>query len=135
MAMKSQDPIKYTFLIIMGLIVTATLIGLIVKFKTNASSYIDTMFNKNNTADVNVQRNVDNPNTLALNIISCYNQKKIGTCYVVQYKGEDINCDELLDLVKSYNPDVVMKRCTFTIKDESFVIIKYNGQYIELELQ
>jgi hypothetical protein len=88
----------------------------------------------NNTQTV-VETDVSSIETVALDVISCYQKKSVGLCYLIAYKGNTFTCKDLISLVNKMNPNVVMKNCDYTIKSGNYILIYSTGEYVYIQLQ
>ncbi|BFI73456.1 hypothetical protein YN1_4430 [Nanoarchaeota archaeon] len=134
--MKSQEmPINLTFLIIIGIIATLIIVGIIYYFKGNITSYLNhTLPSYNNTQTV-VELNVSSMNTVAFDVISCYDKKASGLCYLINYQGSPFTCQDLLNTILSIDPNVLFKNCDYTINPGDYILVYSNGQYVYINLQ
>ncbi|MGC9132965.1 MAG: hypothetical protein ACP5GJ_00985 [Nanopusillaceae archaeon] len=134
--MKNQEmPVSLTFLIIIGIIVTLTIIGIIYYFKGNITSFINHTLPKYNNTQTIVETNVSSIDTIALDIISCYEKKENGLCYLISYQGKSFTCQDLINLVNQINPSVVMQNCNYTINSGDYILVYSTGEYVYIQLQ
>ncbi|MGC9079335.1 MAG: hypothetical protein ACP5G1_01205 [Nanopusillaceae archaeon] len=139
MAMKSLEmPVNLTFLILIGLIVTVVILGIIFTIKNSASNYVSRTLSNSSYATTIVETSVDSIDKVALDVISCYRNRQIGLCYLIQYTGtKSFTCSDLISKVLSIDKNVVIQRCDYTITPNSYVLVYYSqdGDYVYLKVQ
>ncbi|WP_258393325.1 hypothetical protein [Nanobdella aerobiophila] len=135
--MKGQEmPVNLTFIIIIGIIAVVVIVGIILMIKSNLVSYINTALPHPNSTSTVVETNVQSIDTLSLDIISCYNKKENGLCYLVYYNGTNsFSCSQLIDNVLSIDPNVQIQNCNYYIKQGDYILINSNINYVYLSLQ
>jgi hypothetical protein len=136
MAMKSQElPINYTFLIFIGILVTIVIIGIIFILRGNIASYINSIMPKYNNTQTVVETNVNSIEDVAMDVISCYDKKAQGLCYLINYQGQPFTCQNLINTVNSIDPNVVMQNCNYNINTGEYILIYSAGNYVYINVQ
>jgi len=136
MAIKSQElPINYTFLIIIGIIVTVVILGIIFLLKGNITSYINSIMPKYNNTQTVVETNVSSIQDVAMDVVSCYYKKAQGLCYLINYQGSPFTCQDLINNVSSIDPNVVMQNCNYNISPGEYILIYSAGNYVYINVQ
>jgi hypothetical protein len=136
MAMKSQElPINYTFLIFIGILVTIVIIGIIFILRGNIASYISSIMPKYNNTQTVVETNVNSIEDVAMDVISCYDKKAQGLCYLINYQGQPFTCQNLINTVNSIDPNVVMQNCNYNINTGEYILIYSAGNYVYINVQ
>jgi hypothetical protein len=136
MAMKSQElPINYTFLIFIGILVTIVIIGIIFILRGNIASYINSIMPKYNNTQTVVETNVNSIEDVAMDVISCYDKKAQGLCYLINYQGQPFTCQNLINTVNSIDPNVVMQNCNYNINTGEYILIYSAGDYVYINVQ
>jgi len=136
MAIKSQElPINYTFLIIIGIIVTVVILGIIFLLRGNITSYINNIMPKYNSTQTVVETNVSSIQDVAMDVVSCYYKKAQGLCYLINYQGKPFTCQDLINNVNSIDPNVVMQNCNYNINQGEYILIYSAGNYVYINVQ
>jgi hypothetical protein len=136
MAIKSQElPVNYTFLIIIGIIVTVVILGIIFLLRGNITSYINSIMPKYNNTQTVVETNVNSIQDVAMDVVACYYKKAQGLCYLINYQGEPFTCQDLINNVNSIDPNVVMQNCNYNINPGEYILIYSAGNYVYINVQ
>jgi len=136
MAIKSQElPVNYTFLIIIGIIVTLVIVGIIFLLKGNITSYINNIIPKYNNTKTVVETNITSIQDVAMDVISCYYKKSQGLCYLINYQGEPFKCQDLINNVSSIDPNVIMQNCNYNINPGEYILVYSAGNYVYINVQ
>jgi len=136
MAIKSQElPINYTFLIIIGIIVISVITGIIFLLKGNIISYISNTIPKYNNTQTVVETNVSSIQDVAMDVVACYYKKAQGLCYLINYQGSPFTCQDLINNVRSIDPNVVMQNCNYNINPGEYILVYSAGNYVYINVQ
>jgi|GEM_PF-1753634 len=136
MAIKSQElPINYTFLIIIGIVVTLVIVGIIFLLKGNITSYIDNTIPKYNNTQTVVETNITSIQDVAMDVVSCYYKKAQGLCYLINYQGNPFTCQDLINNVSSIDPNVVMQNCNYNINTGDYILVYSAVNYVYISIQ
>ncbi|MFP3131719.1 MAG: hypothetical protein RXQ77_00020 [Candidatus Nanopusillus sp.] len=136
MAIKSQElPINYTFLIIIGIVVTLVIVGIIFLLKGNITSYIDNTIPKYNNTQTVVETNISSIQDVAMDVVSCYYKKAQGLCYLINYQGNPFTCQDLINNVSSIDPNVVMQNCNYNINTGDYILVYSAVNYVYISIQ
>jgi hypothetical protein len=136
MAIKSQElPVNYTFLIIIGIIVTLVIVGIIFLLKGNITSYINNILPKYNNTQTIVETNVTSIQDVAMDIVACYYKKAQGLCYLINYQGKPFTCQDLINNVSSIDPNVIMQNCNYNISSGEYILVYSAGNYVYINVQ
>jgi hypothetical protein len=136
MAIRSQElPINYTFLIIIGIIVTVVILGIIFLLRGNITSYISSIMPKYNNTQTVVETNVSSIQDVAMDVVACYYKKAQGLCYLINYEGSPFTCLDLINNVSSIDQNVVMQNCNYNINPGEYILIYSAGNYVYINVQ
>jgi uncharacterized protein (UPF0333 family) len=136
MAIKSQElPVNYTFLIIIGIIVTVVILGIIFLLKGNITSYINSIIPKYNNTQTVVETNVSSIQDVAMDIVACYYKRAQGLCYLINYQGNPFTCQDLINNVSSIDPNVVIQNCNYNINPGEYILVYSAGNYVYINVQ